>query len=107
MNCTFNIIVWPGSNLTGGVIPDNVNPSPVALTALIVTGAVPTDVKVKDWVADEFTRTKPKAMLVELKLRVAAAVFGDSPVWALLRIKKAWHPERATPQIAIASKLEQ
>ena len=65
------------------------------------------DVKVKDWVADEFTRTKPKAMLVELKLRVAAAVFGDSPVWALLRIKKAWHPERATPQIAIASKLEQ
>ena len=93
--------------MTGNVIPDIVNPSPVVVAMLMVTGAVPTDVKVTDWVADVFIWTEPKAKLVELMLRTGVPVFGDCPVWALLRTKKAWQPERATLQIVIVSKLEQ
>ncbi|MGC2614249.1 MAG: hypothetical protein WA354_09490 [Terracidiphilus sp.] len=93
--------------MTGNVVPDIVNPWPVVVAVLMVTGAVPTDVKVKAWVADVFTWTEPKAKLVELMLRAGVPAFGDSPECALLRTKKAWHPERATLQIVIASKLEQ
>jgi hypothetical protein len=73
----------------------------------MVTGAVPADVKVTDWVADVFTWTDPKAKLVELVLRAGVPAFADSPLWALLRTKKPSHPERATLQIVIASKPEQ
>ena len=38
---------------------------------LTVTGAVPVEDRIIDWVAGEFTRTSPKEMLVALMLNVA------------------------------------
>jgi hypothetical protein len=52
-----------------------VKPTPVSVAALIVTGAVPVDVKVTDCVAAEFTTTLPNPTLVALMLSVGAAEF--------------------------------
>lgn len=72
-NCTFNVAVWPGFNVTGNVTPDIVKPVPVRVAALTVTGELPEEVSVKDWVAGALTTTLPKATLVELMLRVGMA----------------------------------
>jgi hypothetical protein len=60
------------------VAPDIVKPTPVNATPLIVTGAVPVDVKVRYCVADVFTTTLPNGTLVALILRVGVATFNWS-----------------------------
>ncbi|MFZ0745072.1 MAG: hypothetical protein WAM85_11740 [Terracidiphilus sp.] len=50
--------------------PDIVKPAPVIAAALIVTGAVPVDVRVRDWVDASLITTLPKATLVALMLNV-------------------------------------
>jgi hypothetical protein len=71
LNSTFSVAVWPGLNVTGKVIPDTVKSVPVRAAALIVTGTVPTEVKVTGCgVAAVFTKTLPKATLVVLTLSV-------------------------------------
>jgi hypothetical protein len=52
-----------------------VKPVPVIVPELIVTEAVPVDVKVIDCVAGEFSTTLPKPTLVALTLRVEVPVF--------------------------------
>jgi hypothetical protein len=59
-----------GFSVKGKVAPETVNPEPLTLAALTVTGAVPVEDRVIDWVAGEFTRTSPKDMLVALMLSV-------------------------------------
>jgi hypothetical protein len=59
----------------GNVAPDTAKPVPVSVAELIVTGAVPADVKVTDCVAVVLTATLPKATVVALMLSVGTAGF--------------------------------
>jgi len=69
-NCTSSVAVWPEVSVTGKVTPETVKPVPVNAAALIVTGAVPVEVKVTDWVDVVFTVTLPKTKLEALMLSV-------------------------------------
>lgn len=52
-----------------------VKPVPASVAALMVTGAVPAELKVTDCVADAFNTTLPKEMLVALIFRVGVNAF--------------------------------
>src|SRR5579863_9978328 len=52
-----------------------VKPVPASVAALMVTGAVPVELKVTDCVADVFNTTLPKEMLVALIFRVGVNAF--------------------------------
>ena len=60
VNCTFRTAVCPGFNVTGAVSPESLNPEPVTVTELIVTGELPDALSVIDCSAGEFNRTLPK-----------------------------------------------
>jgi hypothetical protein len=73
-NCTLTVVPCPGFSVTGKVAPEIWKPEPVTAAALIVTGAVPVEVRVTGCgVAAVFTKTLPKATLVALMLRVGIA----------------------------------
>jgi hypothetical protein len=61
--------------VTGKLAAEIEKPVPVMVAELMVTGAVPVDVRVTDCVAEVFTCTLPKAMLVALILSVGTAAF--------------------------------
>jgi hypothetical protein len=65
-NCTLSVAVCWGLNVSGSVDADIVKPLPVSAIVLIVTGAVPVDVKVTDCVAAVFTTTSGNATTVLL-----------------------------------------
>src|ERR1700677_1761311 len=65
-NWTFTVNDCPGFKVAGNVAPDTVKPAPPAVAELIVTGAVPVDVKVTGLVDDVFTVTSPKFTLAAL-----------------------------------------
>lgn len=67
-NCTLKVADWPGFRVAGKVIPDTEKTVPVVAAELTVTGAVPEDVRVMDWVAGVFTITFPNAMVVALSV---------------------------------------
>ncbi|MFZ0745074.1 MAG: hypothetical protein WAM85_11750 [Terracidiphilus sp.] len=58
-NCTFRVAAWLAVKVTGKVDPDIVKPVPVSAAALIVTGALPVEVKVTDFVDGVFSDTVP------------------------------------------------
>lgn len=61
-NCTLRVAACPGLKVSGKVAPDTPKPTPVGFTELIVRGALPEEVKVRDCVgAAVFTCTLPKA----------------------------------------------
>jgi hypothetical protein len=64
--CTCNVIDCVGFSVTGTVPPMIVKPAPVMVAELTVTGAVPVDVSVNDWVVAVFTVTLPKLRLPAL-----------------------------------------
>ena len=65
--------------VSGKLVPDMLKPAPVTVAALMVTGAVPVDIRVTDCgVAAVFTVTLPKARLPVLR-RKAAAGAGAEP----------------------------
>ena len=72
---TVKVAVCPGFSVNGALIPDTENPAPVTETPLMVSPAVPDDVTVTDWLVAVFSRSVPKARLVELRLRPAVAAF--------------------------------
>lgn len=74
-NRMFSVAVWPCFNVAGMVTPDMVKPVPVRVVALIVTGAVPVEVKVTDCVAGVFSVTLPKATFVALMLSAGTEAF--------------------------------
>jgi hypothetical protein len=74
-NFTDSVAVWLGFNVNGKVAPDIVNPFPVGVAALMVTGDVPAEVKVSDCVAGVLSPTLPNAMLVALRPKVGTAGF--------------------------------
>src|SRR5271168_2196957 len=66
-NCTCNVTVWVGFNVTGTVVPPTiVKPAPVMAAELTVTGDVPVDVSVNDCVVAVFTVTLPKLKVAAL-----------------------------------------
>jgi hypothetical protein len=46
LKVTFRVRAWPGFKVTGNVAPETANPAPVAVAELILSGAVPVEVKV-------------------------------------------------------------
>lgn len=78
LNCTLSVIVWLGFNVAGNVAPDIVKPAPVSDAALIVTGALPVDVRAIDCISGAFTATLPNARLLVLMLSVGEAAFNCS-----------------------------
>jgi len=74
-NCTVNVVAWPGFNVTGKLALDSEKPAPVNVAELMVTGAVPVEVKVTDWVAAVLTCTLPNATLAAPMLSVGSAAF--------------------------------
>jgi hypothetical protein len=74
-NTKFSVTAWPGFNVAGNVGPDTVKPAPVTAAVLIVTGAVPVEVKVTGCVAGVLTTTSPNATLVALMLSARTAAF--------------------------------
>src|SRR5580698_1376663 len=72
---TSRVAVWPACRVSGKETPDTVNPVPVRLAALMVTGAVPLAVRIADCVAGALTSTVPKLMLELLTERMATPAF--------------------------------
>ena len=72
-NSTLNVAVWLGLSVSGNVAPEKENPVPEMDDELTVTGAVPDEVSVSDWVAGEFRFTSPNAMLVALMVSAGTA----------------------------------
>lgn len=67
---TCNMAAWPGFRVTGKVAPVIVNPVPVSAAALIVSGEVPVEVSVTDWLVGVLMVTSPKLRFVVLRLRM-------------------------------------
>jgi hypothetical protein len=65
-NCTCNVIDCVGFSVTGKLPATMVKPVPVMVAELTVTGAVPVEVSVNDWVVAVFTVTLPKLRLPAL-----------------------------------------
>lgn len=72
----------PGFKVNGRVTPDAVNlsaenPAPVVVVALIVTGAVPVELKVTDLVSELLIATLPNARLEPLTSKVGTYAFNS------------------------------
>ena len=65
-NCTCSVIDCVGFSVTGKLPPTIVKPAPVMAAELTVTGAVPVEVSVNDWVVAVFTVTLPKLKVAAL-----------------------------------------
>lgn len=70
---TDSVAVWPGFRVTGNPMPETLNPAPVTLAALIVSGTVPDEVSVSVSVAVLFTVTDPKLRVPELSVSPGTA----------------------------------
>jgi hypothetical protein len=69
LNTRFRVVEFPGGNVAGKLSPVVVNPDPEVVAELIVTGAVPVEVRVSDCVDTEFNAACPKETELELALR--------------------------------------
>ena len=65
-NCTCSVIDCVGFSVTGKLPPTIAKPAPVMAAELTVTGEVPVEVSVNDWVVAVFTVTLPKLKLAAL-----------------------------------------
>jgi hypothetical protein len=76
--CTCNVIDCVGLSVTGKLPPTIAKPVPVIAAEFTVTGEVPVEVSVNDWVVDVFTVTLPKlkvaALMVNCGLGAAVLV---------------------------------
>ena len=70
INSTFNVAVCPGFKVTGKLIPEIVNPLPLTVSALTVTGADPEEVRTIDCDAAFFNATLPKDTLCALMVKI-------------------------------------
>jgi hypothetical protein len=72
---TISVAACPWLRVSGKLTPDMLNPAPVSAPALMVSGAVPEEVRVTDCgVAAVFTMALPKARLPVLRLRAGVGV---------------------------------
>jgi hypothetical protein len=109
-NLTVRVAVCPWLRVSGKLAPNILKPAPVSVPALMVSGAVPVEVRVTDCgVAAVFTVTLPKPRLLELRLKVGglalnarAKVFEAVPAVAVrvavcAVVTEAIVAEKATP----------
>jgi hypothetical protein len=74
------VIAWPGFKVTGNELPDDiVKPVPLSVAELIVTAAVPVEVKVTDRVDVEPVATLPNATLLALTLSCGVELLLPDP----------------------------
>jgi len=73
-----NAAVCPGFSVTGKLIPESANPVPVTAAALIVSAAVPDEVRVTVLLAAVFSARVPNATLVLLTVSPGAVAFSAS-----------------------------
>ncbi len=73
-----SIAVCPGFSVTGKLIPESANPVPATDAALMVSGAVPDEVRVTVLVVVVFSATVPNATLVLLNVSPGAVAFNVS-----------------------------
>jgi hypothetical protein len=66
LNCTWSVIDCVGFRVAGKPPPTIVKPGPAIAAEVTVTGDVPVDVRVSDWVVGVFTVTLPKLKLPAL-----------------------------------------
>ena len=91
-NWRFSVAVCPGLRVSGKVTPLAEKPVPATVAELSVTGAVPEDVRVIDWVAGVLRFTSPNAIVVALTLSVGVPVFNcnakvaDTPASVAVRV---------------------
>jgi hypothetical protein len=71
--CTSRVTAWLGFKVTGNVAPDILNPLPVIVPELIVTGAVPVEVRVTGCFDDVFTVTLANVRLAVLSVNCGLA----------------------------------
>ena len=77
VNCTCSVIDWVGFSVAGKLAPTMVKPLPVIAAELTVSGDVPLDVSVNDWVVEVLTVKLPKFRLAALTVSCGAS--GDAP----------------------------
>jgi len=70
LNCTVSTRDWPALSVAGNVVPETAKPVPVTVAALIVTGAVPVEFRVTDFVTVVFSDTFPNDSELALTLSV-------------------------------------
>jgi hypothetical protein len=75
LKLTVSVAVWPSLRVSGKFTPAILNPAPVSVPALMVSGAVPVEVRVTDLVAALFSVTLPKARLLVLRVSVEMEAF--------------------------------
>jgi hypothetical protein len=75
VNCTLSVADLPAFTVSGKVPEMRVNPAPVTVAPLMVTGPVPVEFRFTDWAASAFTATLPKDTLVALTLSVGTGAF--------------------------------
>lgn len=71
-NSMLAVVLWLGFRVIGKLPPAREKPVPLTVAELTVTGEPPVEVKVSDCVVGVFSFTFPNAMLVALRLSVAA-----------------------------------
>lgn len=74
LNCTMSVVACFGVKVTGKLTPETLKPAPVIDAELIVTGAVPLEVRVTDSVDELPTATSPKLGLAALTVNCGVAV---------------------------------
>jgi hypothetical protein len=82
LKLTVSVAVWPSLRVSGKFTPDILKPAPVSVPALMMSGAVPEEVRMTDLVAAVFNVTLPKARVLGLRLRVGMKAFNWS--WTVL-----------------------
>ena len=92
-NCSCRVADWLGFRVTGKLMPGPLKPVPATEAPLMVSGAVPDEVRTTDWVAAVFTATSPNATLVDCRLRAGV------PALALSWIAKV---VEAPPAVAVS-----
>jgi hypothetical protein len=76
-NLTVSVAACPGFSVTGK-LPESPNPVPLSVAALIVSGAVPEEVSVTDWLTVELRATLPKDTLLVLSVSAGVPAFSCS-----------------------------
>jgi hypothetical protein len=69
-NCTANVTAKPGLNVTGNVAPDIVKPAPLSVAEVMMTGAVPVELKISGCVEGVLIVALPNEMLLALVVNV-------------------------------------
>ena len=70
---TVSVAACPVFRVSGKLTPDILKPVPASVPVLMVSAAVPEEVRVTDWLAVALTFTVPKLRLVALSPSVGAA----------------------------------